>query len=100
MINLRFTFVKIIVIQPSGCKANFNKTIYLSSLSKKRKKGLSITEPHPLFSIELKILVPFDTDILKMVLSALSERQVGQPQAAQAPAVRWSSYAITVMAEL
>ena len=30
MINLRFTFVKIIVIQPSGCKGNFNKTIYLS----------------------------------------------------------------------
>ena len=28
--NLRFTFVKIIVIQPSGCKGNFNKTIYLS----------------------------------------------------------------------
>ena len=50
MINLRFTFVKIIVIQPSGCKANFNKTIYLSSLSKKRKKGLSITESHPLLS--------------------------------------------------
>ena len=30
MINLRFTFVKIIVIQPSGCKGSFNKTIYLS----------------------------------------------------------------------
>ena len=29
MIYLRFTFVKIIVIQPSGCKGNFNKTIYL-----------------------------------------------------------------------
>ena len=29
MIYLRFTFLKIIVIQPSGCKGNFNKTIYL-----------------------------------------------------------------------
>ena len=24
------TFVKIVVIQPSSCKGNFNKTIYLS----------------------------------------------------------------------
>ena len=31
MINLRFTFGKIIVIQPSGCKGNFKKlSIYLS----------------------------------------------------------------------
>ena len=35
MINLRFTFVKIIVIQPSGCKGNFNKTIYLVYLKEK-----------------------------------------------------------------
>ena len=34
MINLRFTFVKIIVIQPSGCKGNFNKTIYLTIYQK------------------------------------------------------------------
>ena len=32
MINLHFTFVKIIVIQPLGCKGNFNKTIYLSTI--------------------------------------------------------------------
>ena len=25
------TFVKIVVIQPSSCKGNFNKTIYLSA---------------------------------------------------------------------
>ena len=25
------TFVKIVVIQPSSCKGNFNKTIYLST---------------------------------------------------------------------
>ena len=35
MINLRFTFVKIIVIQPLGCKGNFNKTIYLVYLKEK-----------------------------------------------------------------
>ena len=30
IIYLRFTFLKVIVIQPSGCKGNLSKTIYLS----------------------------------------------------------------------
>ena len=32
MINSHFTLVKIVVIQPLGCKGNFNKTIYLSTI--------------------------------------------------------------------
>ena len=54
MINLRFTFGKIIVIQPSGCKGNFKKlSIYLSIylLTKQTFFQLVMNDMRPCFSI-------------------------------------------------
>ena len=80
MINLRFTFVKIIVIQPSGCKGNFNKlsiylsiypSIYLSIylLTKQTFFQLVMNDIRPCFSIFATLSIRIEHPVFQCLLT-------------------------------
>ena len=72
MINLRFTFGKIIVNQPSGCKGNFkNLSIYLSIylLTKQTFFQLVMNDIRPCFSIFATLSIRIEHPVFQCLLT-------------------------------
>ena len=72
MINLRFTFGKIIVIQPSGCKGKFKKlSIYLSIylLTKQTFFQLVMNDIRPCFSIFATLSIRIEHPVFQCLLT-------------------------------